>query len=131
MSFQPLESYEFLKEHKSETFEIVVWHFGEIIQSVHRKISLKQKFSEPFTCLVVREVYPKVFYEIIRAIRDYKIKLGVETSVSRNSKNQVAAYSVKFTHIGVFQYHFGQLSNKGKEEISALLNKTFSYWWYW
>ena len=125
MSFQPLETYEVLKKHKSDSYELVSWHFSEILKSINRKITLKKKLTEPFLCTVVREIHVNIFYQIFRAIRDYKITFGTETSELRNSKKQVTSYSVKFSHFGAFRYHLGQLSGKEKEEVVTLLKKTF------
>ena len=43
MSFQPLETYAVLKKHKSDSYELVSWHFSEILKSINRKITLKKK----------------------------------------------------------------------------------------
>ena len=124
---QPLETYEVLKSNQTSIFEIVQWHFEEIIKGINRKISLKKKYKDPFTCIVTRDIHPSTFYQVFRAIRDYKITFGTKAEVFKNKRKQVTGYSLSFTHFGALKFHLCQLTEKEKEDIEKeFLSKSFA-----
>ena len=59
MSFnvRSLQSYEVLKRHNNASCELIEWHFTEIAKSIKRKITLKRKVTDPFTCTVSRDIH--------------------------------------------------------------------------
>lgn len=122
-----MNTYEILDNHKAETCKLVEWHFTEVTKSIKRKITLKRKFSDPFTCTVNRDLHKDIFYQVFRAIRDYKIQFGTLTEVTRNKKNIVTSYSIFFEHLGSFKYHISKLCKRDKKEIADLyFSKVFS-----
>jgi len=85
-SFKPIETYEVLRSQKCSISTIIEWHFEEVLKSINRKISLKWKYKDPFTCTVFRELHRDTFHQAFRAVRDYKITLGVKASITKNKK---------------------------------------------
>jgi len=128
MSFnvKSLQSYEVLKRHNNASCELIEWHFTEIAKSIKRKITLKRKFTDPFTCTVSRDIHKTIFYQAFIAVRDYETKFGTQTAVSRNKKNIVTGYSITFEHFGAFKFHLSKLCNQSKQEVANLLSKSFS-----
>ena len=102
---------------------MVKWHFIEILASIQRRITLKRKFKDPFTCVVYRDIHKNIFYQAFRAIRDYPIQFGTFTEVLRNKKNVIIGYSIKFEHLGAFKFHLKQLAD---EDTSNSLSKKFT-----
>lgn len=122
----PLDTYKVLKSHKSSTFNLVKWHFEDILKSIKRKLTLKRKYSDPFTCNVSRDIHHDTFYQVFRCIRDYVPSIAVYTEVKRNKK-KVTGYNIKFEHIGPFTFHLSQLAEELKDTVSSeFLRKTFA-----
>ena len=127
MSFpKPLQSYEILNKHQIETGKLIEWHFIEIVKSLKRKITLKRKFTNPFTCTVTRDLHKNTFYEVFRAVRDFEVKFGTHTSVLRNKKNCITSYTIIFEHFGALKFHLSKLTKKDKTEVVEFLSKSFS-----
>ena len=126
-SFKPavLETYEVLRSYDCKIFTIIQWHFEEILKGINRKLTLKRKFTDPFTCTVSREIFKDTFYQVFRAIRDYKITVGTYTNVIRNKKKVITGYSFRFVHFGAFKYHFSQLAITEKSVVEQSLSKPF------
>ena len=108
-----LQSYDCLKSHQLNTYTIIKWHFSSIIKSVNRKLTLKRKFKDPFTCTISIIIHKEIFYQAFRAVRDYYIRTGQETEIKKNKQGKITGYSLKFIHFGVFKYHLEQLSGIG------------------
>ena len=124
MSFRPLQSYSVLKEHKSSTYNLVKWHFETIVRSIYRKISLKRKYKDPFTCSIFNTIHKDLFYKGFQAVRDYQIQFGRSIEVIKNRKGEIVTYIVKFEHYGAFKFHLKELS--GVENIEDLFKRTFT-----
>ena len=102
MNFKPLDTYKVLNEHKCSTSTFINWHITEVLRSIKRKLTLKRKYSDPFTVVVVRDIHKDVFYELFRCIRDFRSGVGIETKTERNKKGQPTVRSIIFTHFGHF-----------------------------
>lgn len=118
-----MDTYEYLSSHKSDTSELVHWHFKLVLQSISRKITSKQTYRDPFTVSVTQLMNPDLFFQAYRAIRDYSIQLGITTECHKTTKKKVKSYSIKFERLGVFKFHISKLSNC--KNITYYLNKTF------
>jgi hypothetical protein len=125
-SFKPIETYEVLRAQKCSISTIIEWHFEEVLKSINRKISLKWKYKDPFTCTVFRELHRDTFHQAFRAVRDYKITLGVKASITKNKKKTTTSYTLLFTRDGVARYYLRHLANKSKSFINELFSKTFA-----
>ena len=111
MSFKPLETYQVLEKKEVKVEPIVKWTLKRIVFSISRRITFKQKFKNPWTVEVSEFIHESVFYEIFRAIRDYKISYGREIEVVRDKKNSIKEYIIKFNHFGALAFHLKQLTN--------------------
>ena len=126
MNFKPLDTYKVLNEHKCSTSTFINWHITEVLRSIKRKLTLKRKYSDPFTVVVVRDIHKDVFYELFRCIRDFRSGVGIETKTERNKKGQPTVRSITFTHFGHFRYHAQQLTALGEDDVKNFLAKSFS-----
>ena len=126
--FKPLETYKVLREKDIKISTIIEWHFEEVLKSLNRKISLKRKYKDPFTCIVFRELHTETFKQVFRAVRDYKVQIGtgVKASTTSNKKKETTSYTLTFTCYGPAKYHLRQLANKTESFINKLFTKTFA-----
>ena len=67
--FQPLQPYKILKEHQSSTSELITWHFTNIVESIHRKLTLRQNFRDPFTVKITIIIFRNLFYQAYRSLQ--------------------------------------------------------------
>ena len=119
------EPYKILEEHKISTFSVLNWHFQEILKSVNRKITLKQSFRHPFTVVLSATIFKELYYQGYRAVRDYPVQFGTETSTLTNKKGVLKSYEIKFTKIQSLRFHLKQLS--GLEDVDVYLKKKFPH----
>ena len=108
MSFMPLETYEELKKKEVKVANILSFHFARIICCIHRKLSFKQKFKNPWTINVSEYLSRDCFYEFFRAVRDYKIAYGRKCEITNYKTGDTKEYVITFTHLGCFRFHLCQ-----------------------
>lgn len=118
-----MDTYKYLENHKTQTQSLVNWHFKLILTSVRRKITLRQKYRDPFTITVTSLVHPDIFYQAFRAVRDFKTKIGFKADCERTAKGKPKLYVLTFDQLGVFKFHLCKLSNS--KSVSHFLKKEF------
>ena len=117
-----LDVYKVLREHRSSTSDIIEWHFLSIIESIRRKLTLRQLFNDPFTVKLATVIYKEVFYQAYRAIRDVHTTFGTYCEAEKKNR-KVKGYTIKFTHISALRYHLKQLTNL--DNVDSYFLKTF------
>lgn len=124
MSFTTkLETYEVLKEKKLNVVVTLQYHLKRILDSIRRKISFHQKFRNPWVIEVTEYIAPPIYYELFRAVRDYKISAGFVAETVKDSKNCTKEYLLEFNHLQVFKHHLQEVL---EEEIDLFFHKTNS-----
>ena len=118
----PLDTYKAYRSYKINVCEIGEFHVRSIVESVHRKISQKQKFKNPWTVNVHGIIYKDIFYQLFRAIRDYSISYGRSVEVIRTKKGIATSYIITFTHFGALKFHLQKLAND-KIDIATYFNR--------
>lgn len=124
--FQPLQPYKILKEHQSSTSELITWHFTNIFESIHRKLTLPQNFRDSFTVKITTIIFRNLFYQAYRAIRDYPTQFGIICNTNKNRTKKVTGYVVKFTLKDAFQFHLKKLCGDN-EDIERNFCKWFQH----
>ena len=106
-----IDTYKYLEKHQSETKKLIHWHFKLVLTSLRRKITLRQKYRDPYTITVSTLVHPEVYYQAFRAVRDFDAKIGFTATTERTAKGKAKLHILKFDRLGVFKYHFKKLSD--------------------
>lgn len=118
-----MDTYKYLEKHQSETNKIIYWHFKLVLTSLRRKITLRQKYRDPYTITVTTLIHPDIYYQAFRAVRDFETKIGFTAITERTGKGKAKLHIVKFDRLGVFKYHLQKLSNI--KNISHYFKKDF------
>ena len=80
------DSYERLDTRNIVVSDLLSWHFQGIVGEIHRKISGREKFRNPWTISITRNIYWPVFLEFYRAISDYHTSFGRRIVKNKNKK---------------------------------------------
>ena len=107
-----LDSYKELKKYKVNISTLLEWHFSTIICSVSRKLTLKQKFRNPWEISICSLIHRDIFFQAYRAIRDFHIEYGRTVQVTKDKKGDIKLIRIIFTHFGALKYHLHQLSGE-------------------
>ena len=105
-----LQTYEILKTKKVDIASLLEFHFTQVLNSIRRRLTPRQKFRNPWTIEVQREIFSPAFIELYRAVKDYIISFGREVTVERNSKGVLKLITIKFTHKGAFKFHLSKIA---------------------
>ena len=118
-------SYEKLKRKEHSVQEILHFHISHLLECVHRRLSFRQKFKNPWLIEATERLNCKIFYEWFKAIEDYSIAFGRETEIRRDKSRlrNVKEYKVVFTHLGTFKFHISQIIGKDNLDL-VKVNKT-------
>ena len=119
-----METYERLKEKKTDTYKIVEWHYRTIVETIKRRITFRQNFKNPWVIEISERIQREIFISSFQAIRDYSIEYRQTLQVERDNKGIGKIYTITFTHQGSFSYHLRRLAGIEKEELSASFIKT-------
>ena len=65
------DSYQALRKAKSNTIELLTWHFITVFEGIYRGIVTKEKFKDPWEIKVKLSVHRSVFTEFYEAVRDH------------------------------------------------------------
>ena len=103
-----LNVYKILNEKKVEVKYILNHHFEDLLKSVRRKISTRQSIKNPYHIKVVITIHKSVFLEWYCAARDFVPRFGCTAEEKRDKKQVLSAVTLKFTHIGTFNFHVKQ-----------------------
>lgn len=118
-----MESYDKLKEKNIEISALLEWHFSNICRSIHRRITFKQKYKNPWMVEVSERIHRDLFIASYKAIKDYSVSFGTTYNVKRDRKGIGLSYKITFNHFGVLKYHLHKLSGLSKTEILGLFSK--------
>ena len=69
-----METYERLKEKKTDTYKIVEWHYRTIVETIKRRITFRQNFKNPWVIEISERIQREIFLSSFQAIRDYSIE---------------------------------------------------------
>lgn len=125
MNFKPLDTYSVLSDHKQKSFDLIKWHITEVLKSIKRKLTLKRKYSDPFTAVVIRDIHSDTFYQLFRCIRDFRSQVGIKTKTEKNKKGKPTLRMITFSHFGHFRFHVGKLTGLSEREVKDHLSKIF------
>ena len=104
-----------------EVKEILDFHTCKIIESVHRQITFKKTFENPWCSQAAENIHFGVFYDWFKAIKDFHIHFGRTTEIKRNKKKKPMEYSINFTHFGCLKFHTEKII--GKDKLSKYFQK--------
>jgi len=78
-------SYERYKTKEVAVAEIAQWRFAEILKTVKRRITFKEKFNNPWTITVTEQIHRSIFVAVYQAIRDHVVHHKLSFFVKRKS----------------------------------------------
>ena len=128
-------SYDLLDGKKIKVKEILDLHTCKIIESVHRRITFKETFKNPWCSQAAENIHFGVFYEWFKAIEDFHSHFDRTTDIKRDKKKKPTEYNINFTHFGCLKFHiesiigtdkFGkyfQKENKSGAKANVVINK--------
>jgi hypothetical protein len=108
------DSYEKLKQKNFTAFHLLQWHFSKVLKSIHRNISSREKFWDPWTIEVKREVQYSIFYEFFKALDAYKTSFGRTLTVEKDSKKLIKNIRICFHHLGSLINHLCEVTTSSK-----------------
>ena len=114
------EPYGALEEKKIDIKGILSFHVLKILGSLNRRITLKEKFKNPWIVEFGEQIHFRVFSEWFKDISDYRIEFRGTINIKRNSKKKPSNYTIAFKHFGCFKFHFEKIVG---EQISNYLEK--------
>ena len=123
MNFAALETYEVLERKEVKIVGVLEFHMKRLTSSIHRKLSFKQKFVDPWVINISEYISKEVYYEFFRAVRDYKISYGRTCEIVRSKKNEPKEYVITFVHYGCLRFHLSKVID-ANVDIDAVLSKS-------
>ena len=93
---------------------------------ISRRLTPKEKFTNPWKIILHRDIYSFVFIEFYRAIKDYKISFGRNFSVKKDRRGKITSIIIKFIHEGTLLFHLSCVSNKSTSEVKQFFRKTWN-----
>ena len=120
-----LDSYKSLRDRKLNLGELVEFHIKSIIESVYRKITLKQKYKNPWSVEISGVIYSDIFIQIYRAIKDYSTAYGRNITTIRDKKGALVSIKIEFIHIGALKLHLKELTG-GNIDIKEYFKRKWS-----
>lgn len=91
-----LDTYNVLRQKEIRLASLLSWHLKEVLKSLNRKISCKEKYRNPFSIEVVRDIHESIFQEYFRAIKDYSTEFGrtiIESKTKKGKRKSVKLLS--------------------------------------
>lgn len=118
-----MQSYDELRKSEVKVSPVLEWHLKRVLNSIHRKITFKQKFKNPWCVEVVEYLYKDIFYQFFRAVRDYRTSFGRNVDIVREKSGTPKEYILKFSHFGALVFHLNLATNKTCD-IAKLFTKS-------
>ena len=118
------DSYAVLGRQNVEVLPLLKFHFKEVFKTIHRRLSIRPTLKNPWVIVVSHKIFFDVFIQFFRAVRDYKIQLGVEIiEEKRDRHRRLLSAKIKFSNYNTFLFHFDKALGGGIE-IKSLLQKS-------
>ena len=116
-------SYERLSSKKIDVSNLLQWHFTNIVKSINRRLSFRQKFKNPWTVELTEIIHRDLFVQAFIAIRDFPATFGRVVYIEKDKKGVSKKYTITFTHLGCMRHHLHKLSGIPKTELDSLFSK--------
>ena len=107
-------SYEVLDGKEIKVKEILDFHICKMIERVHRRITFKEIFKNPWCSQAAENIRLDVFYEWFKAIEDFHIHFHRTTEIKRNKKKKPIEYIINFIHFGCLKFNIEKIIGKDK-----------------
>ena len=65
-------SYDHVRQKQTDVGPVVEWHMTRIISSIHRKLTTRQTFRNPYKFLILEPVCLSIFLNLFAAVKAYK-----------------------------------------------------------
>ena len=109
-------SYSTLRSTNLPAIEILQFYIQQVLDSIYRKLSFKQRFKNPWVIEVLELLPRQVFYQWFRAVQNHSTEFERSLHIKWDSAGDTIGYKISFTHLGTFKYHIGEIIG-GKENI--------------
>ena len=120
------DSYAAVRKHKSDTCDTLEWHFTTVVKSIHRKISLHQRYKNPWKITISEKIKFDTFLQFYKAVRDFRVKYGRTINLEKYKNQSMKTIVIKFTHLGALKFHLNQITNGNIKNIGDLFEKKLS-----
>jgi len=113
----PHKSYEHLKSKSVQVVDLLKYHFSEIVSSINRRITQKERYRNPWKITFDRTIHSSLYLPFYKALRDYEIDFGRKISVKRCSRGNIKNIDIVFSHFGCFVFHLSQVLGIEKDKL--------------
>ena len=117
------DSYAALRNHQTTTSDILEWHFTSLVKSMYRKVSLHQRYRNPWRICVAEKIKFEIFIQFYKAVRDFKISYGRTLKLEKYKNSSIKVITITFTHLGALKYHLTQTTNGNLNDINEFFEK--------
>ena len=102
------------------------YHFSEILTSITRKLTEKEKFKNAWQIQVERTIHHSIFNPFHKAVRDFKLNFGRKISYTYYAnKRDIKEIVIEFHHFGSFNFHTSKAAGVDKEIQKGKYRKTW------
>ena len=113
-------SYERFASKECNVSVITEWTFQQILTTVKRRLTFREKYSNPWTVVLVETIHSSIF----QAVRDHIVHHNITLNVQRNrSSGEGEKFSMVFKHLGELVFHLHKLSGISKAEVQSYFLK--------
>ena len=123
------DSYQALRKAKSNTTELLRWHFTTILEGIYRRLVTKEKFKDPWEIRVKLSVHRSVFLEFYKAVRDHVTSYGRTTTSTKGKAGKIKTYQIEFEKLASFVRHvsliFQHAESEGQIKVNGYLKRTW------
>jgi len=121
------DSYQQLLDGKQvDAINILEFHFSEIVKTINRRISTKQKYSNPWKIQLNRVIHHSCFIQFYKAIRDFKTHFFTTITTKKNKYGNTVFIEIHFSNVNVLKLHLDKIT-RSKLNINKLLcEKSFT-----
>ena len=109
-----MSSYFHLGKKTTPVVNILNFVLNWSLKSIYSKLSFRQKYRDPWTFVVSEPIAIEIFYEWFKATNDHIPDFGRTVEIVRNKSGKTVNDRIKFTHIGTFKFHVGQMIEEDK-----------------
>ena len=124
------DSYQALRKAKSNTIELLTWHFTTVLEGIYRGIVTKEKFKDPWEIKVKLSVHRSVFTEFYEAVRDHVTSYGRKTTSTKDKAGKIKTYQIEFDKLASFVRHvsliFEDAESQGQINVKEYLKRTWN-----
>ena len=116
-------SYEKFFSKECNVSDIAEWKFLEFLKIIKRRLTFRQKFTNPWSIILTESIHRSIFVPVYQAIRDHIVHRAISMKVERNRIGEGEKFHIEFKHVEELIFHLSKICKITKDEVRSFFYK--------